>query len=79
MGKAAEARQVIGAVVHAKAAFITNFSECSRLCGAAAASKLVRGCVEEAVCKTVNDRRLTSLVVRWYFLGRWSSTRASRA
>lgn len=59
-------RLVIGAPVHAKAIHISNFSECARMYGSAAGTKMIDGRVTAVTQeKSGKDRRVTTVTARW--------------
>lgn len=63
---AKDPRLQVGAEVHTKASYVTNFAECSRLFGSLATAKVVPDRVLSVVPGTQNDgRRNTELRVRW--------------
>lgn len=63
---AKDPRLQIGAEVHTKASYVTNFAECTRLFGSLASAKVVPGRVLAVVPGIQKDgRRKTDLRVRW--------------
>jgi len=65
MGRSADARMVVGASVHAKAVHIKHFSECARLYGSCARTKLVTGVVTIVTREVKNGRSMTGVNSTW--------------
>jgi len=65
MGRSADPRLVVGASVHAKAVHIKHFSECARLYGSCAGTKLVTGVVTSVTWEVKNSRSMTGVKATW--------------